>query len=132
MNISADIETNKLHLDALKSKGNEETSAQIRARVDKAREIQNARYKGTGITCNARLTPAMLEKFCVLSPDAENALKTVFDKMNNKNDPRAKLLLALKPYLKESRKEKVEQYIQLFNMSSMLEGFNFMGGDKIK
>lgn len=75
------VEVPPVNFDALKSKGNEETSAQIRARVDKAREIQNARYKGTGITCNARLTPAMLEKFCVLSPDAENALKTVFDKM---------------------------------------------------
>ncbi|MEE1278086.1 MAG: YifB family Mg chelatase-like AAA ATPase [Acutalibacteraceae bacterium] len=75
------VEVPPVDFDALKSKGNEETSAQIRARVDKAREIQNARYKGTGITCNARLTPAMLEKFCVLSPDAENALKTVFDKM---------------------------------------------------
>ncbi|MBQ5900697.1 MAG: YifB family Mg chelatase-like AAA ATPase [Clostridia bacterium] len=75
------VEVPPVDFDALKSKGNEETSAQIRARVNKAREIQNARYKGTGITCNARLTPAMLEKFCVLSPDAENALKTVFDKM---------------------------------------------------
>lgn len=75
------VEVPPVDFDALKSKGNEETSAQIRARVDKAREIQNARYKGTGITCNARLTPAMLSKFCVLSSEAENALKVVFDKM---------------------------------------------------
>ncbi len=75
------VEVPPVDFDSLKSKGNEESSAQIRARVDKAREIQNKRYKGTGITCNARLTPAMLTKFCVLSPDAESALKTVFDKM---------------------------------------------------
>ncbi len=75
------VEVPPVDFEALKSKGNEESSAEIRARVDKARQIQNVRYKGTGITCNARLTPAMLEKFCVLSPDAENALKVVFDKM---------------------------------------------------
>lgn len=59
--------------------------------------------------------------------------KTVFDKMNNKNDPRAKLLLALKPYLKESRKEKVEQYIQFFNISQVIDIFGkTSGGDSHK
>lgn len=56
--------------------------------------------------------------------------KTVFDKMNSKDDPRAKLLRALKPYLKESRKEKVEQYIQFFNISKVIDLFgNASGGD---
>ena len=56
--------------------------------------------------------------------------KNAFDKMNSKDDPRSKLLLALKPYLKESRKEKVEQYIQLFNMSKIMDVFGHnMGGD---
>ena len=59
--------------------------------------------------------------------------KTVFDKMNNKNDPRAKLLLALKPYLKKSRKEKVEQYIQFFNISQVIDIFGkTSGGDSHK
>lgn len=56
-------------------------------------------------------------------------MKTIMDKMqSNKNDPRANLLLSLKPYLKESRKEKVDQYIQLFGMSKVMEMFNSMGG----
>lgn len=64
--------------------------------------------------------------------DIETILKfkTVFDKMNSKDDPRAKLLRALKPYLKESRKEKVEQYIQFFNISKVIDLFgNASGGD---
>ena len=41
-------------------------------------------------------------------------MKSIMDKMgNSKNDPRANLLLSLKPYLKESRKAKVEQYIRI-------------------
>ena len=51
-------------------------------------------------------------------------MKSIMDKMNNSsNDPRANLLLSLKPYLKDSRKEKVDQYIKLFGMSKVLEVF---------
>jgi len=50
----------------------------------------------------------------------------------SKDDPRSHLLLSLKPYLKPSRKQKVDQYIQLFNMSSMIENLNPMGGEKTK
>lgn len=60
-------------------------------------------------------------------------IKQIMEKMNNnKNDPRSNLLLSLKPYLKPSRKQKVDQYIQLFNMGSIMENFNFMGGEKNK
>ena len=58
-----------------------ETSAQIRERVNKARDIQNKRYKGTGITCNARLTPALLRKFCVMTDDASEYLSRSFDEL---------------------------------------------------
>ena len=57
-------------------------------------------------------------------------MKSIMDKMNNKDDPRAKLLMSLKPYLKDSRKEKVDQYIKLFGMSKAFEMFNNFGGEK--
>ena len=60
-------------------------------------------------------------------------IKQVMEKMNqNKNDPRSNLLLSLKPYLKDSRKQKVDQYIQLFNMGAIMENFNPIGGEKTK
>ncbi|MBQ6992223.1 MAG: hypothetical protein IJN50_04880 [Clostridia bacterium] len=64
--------------------------------------------------------------------DFENILrmKSIIEKMNSREDPRSNLLLSLKPYLKESRQDKVDQYIQLLNMSKILEVFPFMGGDK--
>ena len=58
--------------------------------------------------------------------------KTAFDKMNSKDDPRSKLLLALKPYLKESRKEKLDQYIQLFNIGKVIDIFGFTSGGDAK
>ena len=55
--------------------------------------------------------------------------KTIMDKMNSKEDPRSKLLTSLKPYLKDSRKNKVDQYIQFLNMSKMIDIFSKQNGD---
>lgn len=58
-------------------------------------------------------------------------MKTIFDKMNSsKNDPRSNLLLSLKPYLKESRKDKLDQYVKLLNMEKVIEVINPLGGGK--
>lgn len=60
-------------------------------------------------------------------------IKNVMSKMNSKkDDPRSNLLLSLKPYLKPSRKEKLDQYMKFMNISSMMEVFNSMGGENIK
>jgi hypothetical protein len=57
-------------------------------------------------------------------------MKNIIDKMNNKDDPRSILLQSLKPYLNENRKGKVDQYIQLMNMSKVFDVFSSFGGDK--
>ena len=57
-------------------------------------------------------------------------MKQIMDSMNsNKDDPRANLLLSLKPYLKKSRQDKVEQYIKLFSLGKAFELFNSLGGE---
>jgi magnesium chelatase family protein len=75
------IEVPPVEFNELTSRGNEESSAEIRKRVNKAREIQTKRYEGTGISCNARLTPAMLEKYCVMTEGATKILKNAFEKL---------------------------------------------------
>lgn len=57
-------------------------------------------------------------------------MKSIIDSMNKQqNDPRANLLRSLKPYLKPSRKEKVDQYIKLFSMGKVFETLNPLGGE---
>lgn len=56
-------------------------------------------------------------------------MKSIIDKMNAKDDPRSNLLQSLKPYLNESRRGKIDQYVQLMNLSRVMEVFPFMGGD---
>ncbi len=58
-----------------------ESSADIKKRVNAARMIQNERYSGTGITCNARITPAMLHEVCRLSDKGNAMLKNAFEKL---------------------------------------------------
>lgn len=58
-------------------------------------------------------------------------IKNLMGKMSsNQRNPRSNLLLSLKPYLKPSRKEKLDQYLQFINMTSILESFNETGGHK--
>lgn len=60
-------------------------------------------------------------------------IKKIMDSMKEtKNEPRANLLRSLKPYLKDSRKEKVEQYIQFLGIEKAFETFGSLGGDKKK
>ena len=48
-------------------------------------------------------------------------MKSVMEKMNTKNDPRSNLLYSLKPYLREGRKEKLDQYANLLNVAKIAE-----------
>lgn len=79
--IDLHVEVPPVDYTALSSSAKEETSAQIKARVNKARKIQQERYKGTGISCNADLTPALLKKFCPLTDDASKYLELSFERL---------------------------------------------------
>ena len=70
-----------MEFDHISSSAKEESSALIRERVQAAREIQNKRYKGTSVTCNARITSDMLSEVCVMTDKARETLKNVFEKM---------------------------------------------------
>ncbi len=58
-----------------------ESSADIRARVNAARKIQQERFKGTGITCNAKMTSSLTRKYCVLSEAASKTLELSFERL---------------------------------------------------
>ena len=58
-----------------------ESSAAIRSRVNAARKLQQQRYRGTGITCNARLTSALLRESCPMTERAEALMHRAFDRL---------------------------------------------------
>lgn len=48
-------------------------------------------------------------------------LKSAMEKMNNNNDPRSNLLYSLKPYLRQNKQDKLDQYVNLLNFSQIAE-----------
>lgn len=75
------VEVAPVEYSHLSSTVKEESSESIRQRVQAARDIQNKRYKGTPITCNARITSDILHEVCPVSSSGEQLLKNVFDKL---------------------------------------------------
>lgn len=65
----------------LSAKNNEESSANIKWRVDRARAIQTERFEDSSTTCNARLTDAEFEKYCTVSDKGAQLLEGVFETM---------------------------------------------------
>ena len=62
--------------------------------------------------------------FDINSIDMNTIMKmsSAIQKMNNnKNDPRANLLKSLKPYLRDEKKEKLDNYVNLLNISKIAE-----------
>ena len=67
--IDLQIEVDSVPLNEINDSGPSECSAAVAQRVAKARAVQLERYHGTGKHCNAQLTNADVNRYCV--PDAE-------------------------------------------------------------
>ena len=78
------VEVPALEYDELKRKAPAESSAEIKKRVDAAREIQRARFAAGGGTaeCNAHIPPRMLREVCAVSAEGEALMHAAFDAMH--------------------------------------------------
>lgn len=48
-------------------------------------------------------------------------MKSMMEKMNTSGDPRSNLLYSLKPYLRNEKKEKIDQYASLLSFAKIAE-----------
>mgnify|MGYP002856677429 CR=1 FL=1 len=78
--IDIQINVSAVEYQKLNSYEKVESSEVIRERVNRARNIQQERYKDLKIFSNSELTAPMLNEFCVLKEDAKLILKNVFEK----------------------------------------------------
>lgn len=76
------IEVNKVKYSQLEQESKNETSEEIRKRVNRARQIQLERYQKYHIFSNSELTPKLIEKFCQLDTEGKQILETAFHKLN--------------------------------------------------
>lgn len=57
------------------------SSEQIRKKVERARRIQQDRYKGeNGINCNAQISTSLIQKYCSLAQEAVKLLRSTSEK----------------------------------------------------
>ncbi len=59
-----------------------EKSAEIRARVEKARDRQRKRFAGTNLQVNADMGPAEVREYCELDEGGRSRIKTAMKQMN--------------------------------------------------
>ena len=75
------IEAPALEFEELRSRAPAESSAEIKKRVNAARELQQKRFEGTGISSNAHMDSRALSRCCQLTPDCEGLMRDAFDRM---------------------------------------------------
>ena len=81
--IDLQIEIRPLSFDELSRTHVAESSASIRERVVRARQIQEERYKDIPeVHCNAQMTPALLRQYCQLDDRALRLLQNAMSKLD--------------------------------------------------
>ena len=79
--IDIHVEVPSVSYSDLASDSAEESSAEIKKRVEKARLVQHERYKEEGIYTNSQLSSSMIRKYCRISPEIKEVLRGAFDNL---------------------------------------------------
>jgi len=66
----------------LKKETKEESSAEIRKRVEAARARQEKRYKGTVFFCNSEVPGGEVKKYCTLTESAKRRIEEAYERLS--------------------------------------------------
>lgn len=104
---------------------NIETSKSIQDRVNKARKIQQKRYKNYSIYSNLELTSKLIEKYCILDIKTKEILNSYFKKMKLTSRSYFKVLKVARTIADLNNEEQIKT-------EHMLEAMQYRSLDKIK
>jgi len=79
--IDMHVEVPSVEYEAMRRKESPEPSAVVAQRVNAAREIQRRRFEGTGVACNAYMTPSMIGAYCQLDEAGDRLMQGAFDRL---------------------------------------------------
>ena len=79
--IDLHVEVDSISYDDLSSTKQEESSQDIKQRVDTARNVQLSRFANENIYCNAKINVEQTKRYCNLEASAQQMLKVAFDKL---------------------------------------------------
>lgn len=106
--IDIHIEVEAVDYQKLDSDEVQETSQEIRKRVNRAREIGQARYKDYEIYSNSKLTPALIQKYCKLGKNEREILKNAFEKLGFSARAYGRILKVARTIADLDEKENIE------------------------
>ncbi|GAA0708485.1 YifB family Mg chelatase-like AAA ATPase [Paraclostridium ghonii] len=112
------IEVNSIPYEEFNSNKKEESSIDIKLRVENARKIQNDRFKNDIINFNNEIKSSKLNLYCVLNDEAEEMLKLIFNKYRLGNRSYTKLIKTARTIADLESKELIEK-------NHILEAFSF-------
>lgn len=90
--IDLQVEVDGIKYDDLAGAEKEETSEEVKARVEKARAIQRARFEGEPVLVNANMGEKQIKKYCRLSHECEEILRTAFEKLHLSARARSRII----------------------------------------
>lgn len=112
------IEVNSIPYEEFNSNKKEESSIDIKLRVENARKIQKDRFKNDIINFNNEIKSSKLNLYCVLNDEAEEMLKLIFNKYRLGNRSYTKLIKTARTIADLESKELIEK-------THILEAFSF-------
>ena len=79
--IDLEVEVDAVPYDDLTGKSAEESSKDIKKRVESARAIQRERFKDDNIFFNAQMDAKRINKYCAISAEAKSFMKNVYNSL---------------------------------------------------
>ncbi len=121
--IDIQVEVSSVKYKNFNSNTQEETSEQIRKRVEETRRIQLERYKECGIYSNSELTPKLIEKYCKLDEKSKIILEKAFNKLGLSARAYARILKVARTIADMDKSENIQS-------SHLLEAIQYRSLDK--
>lgn len=90
--IDIQVEVDSVRYDDLISRSSEESSAQVKARVEGARAVQRERFSTEGMLTNANMGERLIKKYCALSPECESVLRQAFESLHLSARARSRII----------------------------------------
>lgn len=90
--IDLQVEVDSVKYDDLISDGAEETSAQVKARVEAARAVQRERFSEDGVRSNSGMGERQIKKYCRLSRECEIILRCAFESLHLSARARSRII----------------------------------------
>ena len=120
--IDIQVEADAVEYDDLVADAAEESSAEIKARVERARHIQRERFADDGIKVNSNMREVHIKKYCRLSRECESILKDAFERFRLSARARSRIITVARTIADLDLSEEIKP-------AHVLEAVSYRSGD---